>query len=145
MKDDIAGTEALEEQLFDTARDGNLDKARALLEKGADVTATNVFGETPLHRAAFHGRFELVRELLKQDNVNVNAIDNDGSRVLIVAVLEGHLEVVIELLKHDKLDVNGEDTKKGENSTYLGEHAGSFGHCLRVVEAQRCGCKLPRR
>jgi ankyrin repeat protein len=51
----------------------------------------------------------MVRELLKQNKVDVNIMDDDGETALIVASKKGHLEVVRALLDHDDVDVNIED------------------------------------
>lgn len=42
-----------------------MDLARYLIEHGADVSAANRDGNTPLHTAAFLGRTELVKLLIK--------------------------------------------------------------------------------
>jgi ankyrin repeat protein len=97
---------ALDKDLIQNARDGNHVKVRDLLREGANVNARDVFGETSLLRAAFIGRLNVVRELLKHDHVDVNAKDGAGDTSLIIAVREGHVDVVIELLKHHKVDVN---------------------------------------
>ncbi|CAL1298237.1 unnamed protein product [Larinioides sclopetarius] len=87
-------------------------------------------GNTCLHLAAERGYVEIVRELLKRSDIEVNAknIDNSkyiypiyvgddptrgeltvGKTPLFCAVRRGHLEVVKLLLNHCKTDVNAKD------------------------------------
>jgi ankyrin repeat protein len=56
-----------------------------LLANKADVNATNKFGLTPLHLAAFCGDSEVV-EILLQSNAYINARRGDGATPLEVAV-----------------------------------------------------------
>ena len=69
-----------------------------------NAKATN--GATALYVAIEGGRLEVVRELLKNINVDVNVQHNDGTTALYIATQKGHLEVVRELLQHDNVYVN---------------------------------------
>jgi hypothetical protein len=62
--------------------------------------------ETGLSSAARYGEAEVVRELLKAANVDVNKANDDGDTPLIYAARNGHAEVVRELLKAANVDVN---------------------------------------
>ncbi|CAI7849775.1 unnamed protein product [Closterium sp. NIES-54] len=50
--------------LHHAVRTGNVEMARLLLQKGADVNAADQWGWTPMHVAAQSGRIEMVRALL---------------------------------------------------------------------------------
>ncbi|WP_165226565.1 acyltransferase family protein [Aquisphaera insulae] len=67
--------------LYWAALEGNLDIARLLVERGADVKAKAGDGTTPLHGAAFLGRPEMVRFLLEK-GADPNAKGDEGSRPL---------------------------------------------------------------
>ncbi|WP_448143242.1 ankyrin repeat domain-containing protein [Stenotrophomonas bentonitica] len=82
----IAGDVALLQQLFDT-------HGREYL----DCIATN--GCTALHRAAWHGHVDAVRQLLGW-GANANQHDGDGLTALNEAVTSGHLAVVKLLIAH---------------------------------------------
>jgi len=65
-----ASSSRLNTELNNVARNTNdTDKARALVAAGADLTSTNGghWRHTPLHQAAYHGRFEMARTLLELD------------------------------------------------------------------------------
>ena len=47
--------------LHKSALHGQLEVARALIEKGADVNAKNKVGQTPLHYSADNGHLEVAR------------------------------------------------------------------------------------
>ena len=50
----------LDEELIDNARRGNLDKVRELLQRGANVNAKNVHGDTALNKASLNGHLEVI-------------------------------------------------------------------------------------
>jgi len=66
-----ASSSRLNTQLNNVARNTNdTAKARALVAAGADLTSTNGghWRHTPLHQAAYHGRFEMARTLVELDS-----------------------------------------------------------------------------
>lgn len=54
---------------------------KTLVDAGAPVSAPNVLGTTPLHRAAKYGTAEMIRELLAR-GAEINARDRDGTTPL---------------------------------------------------------------
>ncbi|KAG7391166.1 hypothetical protein PHYBOEH_006773 [Phytophthora boehmeriae] len=79
------------------ARNGNINLASLLLERGADVAAQNNDGGTALHQAAYNGHVEVISLLLER-GADVAAQDNDGLTALHRAVTSGSIEVVSLLL-----------------------------------------------
>ena len=61
---------------------------------------------TPLIAASLFGYFQVVRELLKHDKVDVNIGIEYGHTPLVLASSFGRYKVVRELLKHENVDVN---------------------------------------
>jgi ankyrin repeat protein len=81
--------------LLHAARGGHVTTVRLLLERGADVFATDEYGETPLYAAAEAGRAAVAAIL-----VDFGAVKNqDGA--LPVAVAGGHTEMAALLLGRD--------------------------------------------
>jgi len=100
----------------------NALSVRALILKDDDSarTATNVNistpeeGETPLMRAAINNSGEIMKELFKRDDLNVNAKDLKGATALIYSVnckMAGFsaLDGLRKLLNHPKIKINERD------------------------------------
>ena len=91
--------------LLDASQEGNLEQAKSLLDRGANVNAEDVYKWTPLHNAAWNGHTEVVKLLLDR-GANVNA-ENDVKRLpLYKAARMGHTEVAKLLI------LNGADPFK---------------------------------
>ena len=78
---------------------GHTPIVERLLDKGADVKATDANGETPLHDAATFGRIEVVTMLLAH-KADVNALTPDEKTSLDYAI-DANVEKVIELLQQN--------------------------------------------
>lgn len=116
----LAGLSVLSLGIFCTSRDqlnrelvaavkqGNIEKAGSLIDKGADAYAVDEqadasgkgktgTGMTPLTIAADQGDAGMIRLLLER-KVNVNSKDGRGSTALITASRKGYVEIVGLLL-----------------------------------------------
>jgi ankyrin repeat protein len=72
---------------------------RRLLAIGADVNVTNDYGETPLHRAAYHGLSDTVRLLIK-NKADISRRAQRGETPLLYASRpEGYPTTVLALLE----------------------------------------------
>jgi len=83
--------------LMRAAEQGDVNAAKSLLDKGADVNEKGEFSSTALRQAAEFGRMAVVQLLLDR-GADVNAQDAGGDSVLMVASLKGHADVVKILL-----------------------------------------------
>lgn len=83
-----------ESPLMIAALKGDLDAARRLIARGADVNKT---GWTPLHYAATHGHLDVIRLLLEQ-HAYIDAESPNGSTPLMLAAKYGSREAVKLLL-----------------------------------------------
>jgi ankyrin repeat protein len=77
---------------------GNVEAIRMLLEKGADPTAQDKVGKTPLHFALQKGNVEGIRMLLEK-GADPTAQDKDGKTPLHFALQKGNVEGIRMLLE----------------------------------------------
>ena len=97
--------------LLYAAEHGHTEIAAALLKKGANPLKTDAQGRNALHLAAHNGNAELVKLLLAQDGVDVNAPDAFGRSALHHACLREKDDAAKVLLAAgadtDMFDKNG--------------------------------------
>jgi ankyrin repeat protein len=93
--------------LIDAGRHGELGRLRALLAGGADASAADQYGSTPLHAAASWND-RAVAELLLNHGADVNARDWEGATPLLIAAAFGD-KAMIGLLLDRGADVGVRD------------------------------------
>ena len=93
--------ESLNKQLFSAARHNDLEQAKLLIEKGADVKAKDKYGDTPLYYAVRYNNVE-VAELLIEQGADINVKNKWGKTPLHMAVTLNNLKIV-ELLIENQL------------------------------------------
>ena len=98
---------ALQRQLMQAARQGELRKVRRLLSHGVNVNGVNANGGTALMYAAVGGH-EPVVALLLSHGADVNAQGSTGWGALMLASAKGHVQVV-QCLLDAGADVNLRD------------------------------------
>ena len=106
--------------LMTAACNGHLDICRLLIDKGAEVTANDRSGDTPLHYAAILGHVEIVR-LLCNHGADAEARDDSGERPVHWAANNGHISVVKELIEERNADVNAR-TNNGTTALTWARH-----------------------
>lgn len=95
----------IRQEALKAAREGNLDVIRKLCQhtsNGAQLdlnTPVDAEGYSLLIIASKQKHFNVVRELLKNDTINIYAKDNSYNTALIYAAKNGHLDIVKRLLK----------------------------------------------
>ena len=143
----MASLEALtltQELIREVSRDGDLpdidNNILDLLQRGADVNGTedhaaDQHGQTPLIISARKGGKSVrnIVELLKQENLDINARYRYGRTALIMASYYGHEEVVRILLKHKYLDMNAAD-RYGNTALSLASYYGHEGVVRILLE-----------
>jgi len=96
------------------AAEGKESAVTWLLSAGAKANYTNGYGSNVLMSAAASGNVSIVRILLCEPGVLVNAQDMSGYSALYLASHKGHVDIVRLLLADEQCDVNirsGDSTK----------------------------------
>lgn len=70
------------------------------------IVEYNNVSTTPLHDAISKPDIKLLKQLLQNKNLDINAINNKGITPLSQAILDGKSDIIKELLKHEQLDIN---------------------------------------
>ena len=86
--------------LWTACEKGNLERVRQLIQDGQDVNAHrgDIFGSTPLMKAAGSGHVQVVGELIRA-GARVNAKDYNKQPALHRASWRGHFSVVTSLIE----------------------------------------------
>ncbi|EEP80809.1 conserved hypothetical protein [Uncinocarpus reesii 1704] len=87
--------------LHEAAISGREFVLRAALERGVDVSHTDVYGRIPLHYACMHGRVEIVRALVNTGPLTIDFMDHDNFTPLIHSIIRDQLSCVEQLLSHN--------------------------------------------
>ena len=111
--------------LMSAAAAGSMEAMRMLIEKGADVNATNAFGSTALMWSVS----DLAKtRLLLDSGANVNAASKAGRTALLIAAMGGRSSEIVELLIARGADVKAKD---GANFTTL--NAATIGNDTETI------------
>lgn len=86
---------------------GQLEIARFLIEKGADIHADDNENSTPLHNAAARGHLDII-SLLIENGARINQCDGNGMTALHLAASYGHPECA-KLLIEKGANVNARE------------------------------------
>jgi ankyrin repeat protein len=93
-----AGTASAQSPLVDAVRTGHAAQVRALIDKRADVNATQQDGTTPLHWAVERDAPEIVQMLIRA-GANVKAVNRYGATPLWLASVNGNAKTIAMLLE----------------------------------------------
>jgi ankyrin repeat protein len=102
-----------------------------LLDGMATPAARDERGRTPLHWAASHGHFRIVRLLCLTQGVDIEARTTDGETPLHFAAKGGKIGAV-KILLHNGADINAQVTGNGFTALHYAVH-----HSYRVGNVQQ--------
>lgn len=78
----------------------DLAKVKKMIRRGEDINKKTKLGFTPLYLAAFYGYSKVLKYLLRQDEIEVDAtIKYNGETVLHAAIMQGKYEIVENLIR----------------------------------------------
>lgn len=103
---------APEVDIFDAARDGNLDSVQQSIKAGRDLNKRGPLGKTPLMIAIVNEHFDIAKELINA-KADVNIVDDRKWSALHLAAAssaQGNLEMVMALVDANaKINVRNSD------------------------------------
>ncbi|MDH5680371.1 MAG: ankyrin repeat domain-containing protein [Spirochaetota bacterium] len=126
-----------DKDLLDAAKRGRLDKIKSLIEKGANINASDRFGKTTLHYMA--GYDKMVAYLISK-GAKVRALTAIGESPLLFAAEKGNTKSV-QLLLDKGADIN---VSTGFGDSPL-EKAITGGHLNAVKLLLKKGAELSKR
>lgn len=113
------------------AEHNNLRAVRKAISEGADINTCDPVGKfTPLIVASEENRTNIIRCLLDQPGIDINASNRSGHTALHYACRWGYTDIASCLLHHPGIDVNA--LNKFGNQTAL-QLASEYGH-TEVIE-----------
>lgn len=112
-----------------------LPVVEVMLNEGFDVDATDGDGDTPLHTACMHKRYDTARYLI-ENGAATDIVAHDGNVALSTAAAHG-LTQIVELLISRGADVNPQN-KRGKTPL---DRAYEFGHAECVEKLLEHGAK----
>ena len=113
---------------------GRAEVAMSLIEKGADMNASNNRGNTPLHVACMNGRTEVVKSLVGK-GADMNASNNKGDTPLHVAcrkTYSGKNEVAMSLIEKGA-DMNSSNNE-GDTPLHVACRSGHTEAAMSLIE-----------
>ncbi|KAF2714968.1 ankyrin, partial [Pleomassaria siparia CBS 279.74] len=125
------------------ASSGNEELIRCFLKKGADPVHKDSRGDTPLHRAAWQGHIPMMEILIKEKEVNIDILSENGETPLYRSYYRK--SAMIRILNHGaNID---HVSKKGTTPLILVSEIGDYvsakllierGANLYILDSDRC-------
>ncbi|MFC2130519.1 ankyrin repeat domain-containing protein, partial [Bacteroidota bacterium] len=104
LSNNLIAEENLDSLLIEAVNSKKFDLTKELIEKGANIEATNKNGSTPLLTASYYGNLDMVKYLIS-NNADIKALNEYGNSALYIASYSNHIEIA-RLLIEKGLDVN---------------------------------------
>ena len=128
----VASLSAASSDLADAAMKGNKEAVRALLQRKADVNATQVDGTTALHWAVRADDLETA-DLLIRAGANVSAANREGATPMRLAAINGNAPMIEKLIKAGA-NPNASLSKFGDTALMLAARTGKLDAAKVLVD-----------
>jgi ankyrin repeat protein len=126
--DELRKMNSIDRMLILAAAANNVEEVSRLVSVGADVNAKHRLGDTPLHRASYHGHSQVVIELLDR-GADIDLKSFGGDTPLHCACLLGYLAVFNELSSR------GADIEAKDNEGNTPLHLAGMNGRVAIVKA----------
>ena len=120
---------------------GNVEIARMLIEKGADINGRNRDGNQPLHNASFLGRAAIV-ELLLNNGADANARNDKGETPMVSATTEVEFIPLVAGFLNIQVDVDAAQQGRVKCVALLKNGTGAKELCAAVRKQDVAAVKL---
>lgn len=114
--------------LIEAAANGRLDVVKLLLDKGANLMATDENRRNILHVAALRGHIDVVRFLLNEKKDMIDTVDAFGATPLLVALDQGRVDVAGLLI------IKGADLKKHDREGFTPAHVATLAGTVELLK-----------
>lgn len=125
-------TSIQEEEVFQAARQGDLEKINFALNRGFDIQKRNEKGHSVLMLAAYNGHYNLAEALISR-GADVNSVDDTGNSILMGVVFKGHNRI-FDLLVTSGADLEFQNSK-GQSALDFAVMFGRRDLILRINKA----------
>lgn len=102
---DVSRTTAAQPQKY-PYKMNEVELIDSFLKRKPDVNRNTINNNSPLHVACRDGLLEVIRTLLKKDNIEVNTENEESRTPLTLAAEYGHLEIVKLLVRRPEIDIH---------------------------------------
>lgn len=95
-----------ESELLVAVHNNDIEKAIALIDRGANVNLQDNIEDSPYLYAGAQGRTEILEHMLKVADIDFTVVNRFGGNALIPAAEKGHLDNVKLLVADDRIDLD---------------------------------------
>ncbi len=115
---------SLDPLLILVVQKNNVELVKLLCKHGADPNIRNKNNDTPLHTACRNRNIEVAIELVKNKNIDINLVNDEGETPLMLALMASppDIPLVQAFLDHPKIDLNVQD-EEGYTALHYSKNA----------------------
>lgn len=106
IKDIDKQNEKGETKLLIAVVENDIETAKSLIDKGADVNIQDFKSDSAYLYAGAEGRTEILEYMLQYSYIDVSVVNRFGGNTLIPAAEKGHLKNVKLLVSDDRIDID---------------------------------------